>query len=618
MSTLDGRATPEPEAPGRVALALDAALIRLRAGESVEDVLAGAGDPELQAALRPLLQTASSMLAMAPAPPSAAARERVRARVMAGAHARLAAQAAASPNETAHADGTTGLNGRAFGLPPGRSTAPAPPADRTPWEWLVPHLRLPSAAAAAAAAAAALVLFGSGGAVVSSASALPGQPLYPVKLAVEDARSAVVRAGADPQAQVSLQTELAGRRLEEAEALAGRGLAVPPEVVVAAEQHVQSAADAAEGAPEGSRLALAAIVDEARSRRDTAVARVLEQVPPPSQQAIERALEARIARRARGSGGSGGPGASSPGQGAGQETGQAPGQSQDQSAPVVTPAAAPESLPPGAPGSPAPAAPVTEDDDRRGPGDAPRGQPGEREPPEPQRGPGQGQGGREERDARAESPDDNRGEGDAARGREAVATAQARRENGSQPLVAATAVPRLGVGPGDGGRGDDQRRESGAVQPGRDEPPPIATADDRGRGGVQGQGQGRGSEGDRRAGEEQRAEREEQRLEQREERPEQREEQRDREPQRQAPPAEEPRRVAPTAVPAVRPAPSAAPPATATPRSAATATPLPTPTATPTSGEGSSGNSGRGAANETDRGAGNSGNSGNARGRGRD
>ena len=162
----------------------------------------------------------------------AVARERLAARTAPGLNGAL--------NGTVHLNGTTGLNGRAAGLPP--ATDPLPASQRpSGWEWLVPHLRLPSTVLAAATAASLILVLGGGGAVVSSASALPGQPLYPVKLAVEDARTAVVRAGADPQSQVSLQTELAGRRLEEAETLAGRGQAVPPEVVVAAEQHVQSA-----------------------------------------------------------------------------------------------------------------------------------------------------------------------------------------------------------------------------------------------------------------------------------------------------------------------------------------------------------------------------------------
>ena len=67
MSATGGRAAPEPDVPGRVALALDEAIVRLRAGESLEAVLAATGDPEVAAALEPLLATASALLAVAAA-----------------------------------------------------------------------------------------------------------------------------------------------------------------------------------------------------------------------------------------------------------------------------------------------------------------------------------------------------------------------------------------------------------------------------------------------------------------------------------------------------------------------------------------------------------------------
>jgi hypothetical protein len=71
----------------------------------------------------------------------------------------------------------------------------------------------------AAAAAGALLLFGTG-VTVAAGSALPGEPLYPVKLAVEEARLAAARAAASPEAQAAVLTELAERLVEFAQAAA--------------------------------------------------------------------------------------------------------------------------------------------------------------------------------------------------------------------------------------------------------------------------------------------------------------------------------------------------------------------------------------------------------------
>ena len=144
----------------------------------------------------------------------------------------------------------------------------------------------------AAAAASAVVALGSGGAIGASASALPGEPLYSVKLAVEEVRSAVVAASGDPVSLVVLQEERASQRVAELGALAARGRPIPPAVAEAAAAHTTAAAHAAAGVPEGKRAELNQKRDAAQSQREETLTRVLTQVQaPPARTAIAGALE---------------------------------------------------------------------------------------------------------------------------------------------------------------------------------------------------------------------------------------------------------------------------------------------------------------------------------------
>ena len=83
------------------------------------------------------------------------------------------------------------------------------PRFRPAFVWAVPLTR---------AAAALLAVFSLlGGAVVASAGSLPEEPLYPVKLAVEDLQLALAP---NPQVRAELEMRFAARRLEEVEAAA--------------------------------------------------------------------------------------------------------------------------------------------------------------------------------------------------------------------------------------------------------------------------------------------------------------------------------------------------------------------------------------------------------------
>jgi hypothetical protein len=98
----------------------------------------------------------------------------------------------------------------------------------------------------AAAALTILVLFfgSTVGTAYASRDALPGEMLYPVKLLGEDVRQELTF---EPRAKVTVLMQFAGTRLDEMNALAGRGAAVPAGVQARLEMQIQAALDAAAG-----------------------------------------------------------------------------------------------------------------------------------------------------------------------------------------------------------------------------------------------------------------------------------------------------------------------------------------------------------------------------------
>lgn len=143
---------------------------------------------------------------------------------------------------------------------------------------------------AAVALAAALVLVP---ATMASASALPGQALYPLKLAVEQVRLASVQWSATREA--AERTRLASRRLQELDQLVQLQMfrQVPPairrldEAVVAAKEAVQEAKDQG-----GNRSELVAVVGMLRNVTTAqhgelvALKRMVNVLPPASRAAI--------------------------------------------------------------------------------------------------------------------------------------------------------------------------------------------------------------------------------------------------------------------------------------------------------------------------------------------
>jgi len=84
-----------------------------------------------------------------------------------------------------------------------------------------------------------LLVFGGGGATVFAAqSSLPAEPLYGLKIAVEDAR---LSSTSDPAASVSLSTEFAARRIDEMIKLAAAQRLIPPELLTRLDLHLTQA-----------------------------------------------------------------------------------------------------------------------------------------------------------------------------------------------------------------------------------------------------------------------------------------------------------------------------------------------------------------------------------------
>jgi len=240
-----GAAAPDPTS------LLDDAIRRARGGESVDAILADQRDASVD--LRPSLELAGLLNALAPAPDPqrSLAKARVRASIVNAAQQRW-----------------------------------APPAQPALGGWLL------RPAGFAIAAVSAIIALASGGAVVTSASSLPGEPLYAVKRAVEEVRASVASASGDQSAQAALQAEIAQRRVGEAVALVERKRPLPLGVIEAANHHAEKAEIAAARLPEARRAQVAPTLTAAHDQRAATLSRLLTSgdLPLPAQTAIAGAL----------------------------------------------------------------------------------------------------------------------------------------------------------------------------------------------------------------------------------------------------------------------------------------------------------------------------------------
>lgn len=96
-----------------------------------------------------------------------------------------------------------------------------------------------------------VMALGGGGVVYASQDDLPGEPLYGVKLFMEDVQLSV---NSDPQAKLTMLMEMTQRRVEEITALASQGEAVPQEVQQRLEAQLQQALQTAAGMGDAQML----------------------------------------------------------------------------------------------------------------------------------------------------------------------------------------------------------------------------------------------------------------------------------------------------------------------------------------------------------------------------
>lgn len=153
------------------------------------------------------------------------------------------------------------------------------------WSWLpVPVAALGRSFVSAALVAVALLIVSSG-AAVASAAALPGEPLYAIKLQIEELQ---VNLAATPEQKAEVALARASTRTDEVRRLTSLGRTVSPEVLTALAEQTNAAAAIAEqaGGTQARRL-----LGLTTTQFDVLTA-VAATAPPAAQPGLERALEA--------------------------------------------------------------------------------------------------------------------------------------------------------------------------------------------------------------------------------------------------------------------------------------------------------------------------------------
>lgn len=158
---------------------------------------------------------------------------------------------------------------------------------RRPFLWGLPRW-------ATATAAVLLAVLVAGGTVVTSASSLPGDALYPVKTATEGLRLTLAQ---DPDAVADLHLEFAQRRLAETKALAEAQRTIPPSVLDDLMRETQRAEESAYGPSRGqsspddrANARLAVNLARVTARQQEVLAQVVERVPPQARPSLERVI----------------------------------------------------------------------------------------------------------------------------------------------------------------------------------------------------------------------------------------------------------------------------------------------------------------------------------------
>ncbi|MCP4520020.1 MAG: hypothetical protein GY824_32895, partial [Delftia sp.] len=135
----------------------------------------------------------------------------------------------------------------------GSSTVPTPKTGRKTWRISV--MRLVTALLVAVLGVVGL----GGGAVWAASDSLPGDFLYPLKLATEDARLALASGS---EKQVELELQFIEERVDEARELAADGQAPPDETITRLEQHIEHALAQAQAASEEKDELLLQVIEQ--------------------------------------------------------------------------------------------------------------------------------------------------------------------------------------------------------------------------------------------------------------------------------------------------------------------------------------------------------------------
>ncbi len=127
------------------------------------------------------------------------------------------------------------------------------------------------------------------GVVWAASDSLPGDVLYPVKLATEDVRKAFA---SSPGGQVDLALQLVEERADEVQALVRAGRQVPEETAARLERHIQRALSETAKAGEGEMPGLLNRISVRTRTQARRLEQVQAQAPQQAQAGVQRALSA--------------------------------------------------------------------------------------------------------------------------------------------------------------------------------------------------------------------------------------------------------------------------------------------------------------------------------------
>lgn len=119
-------------------------------------------------------------------------------------------------------------------------------------------------------------------------AALPGSALYPIDLALENARLALT---ADPQARAELTLALAEERLEEITTLSVAGRVPPETVLVRLETHLQQSLDSAAQLPDAKMAGVLQTLKHSVEAQKQATAQAMLNAPEQAQEALNLATD---------------------------------------------------------------------------------------------------------------------------------------------------------------------------------------------------------------------------------------------------------------------------------------------------------------------------------------